>query len=138
MIRPFISPDQLIEHSSYQSVQNREHDKLANDIKRAELFIMQKCDRTFDDVEADSVTGERLVMAVIMLAEMYAFNAELKATAVNSSGGGRSLKSESEKDYNYQYADTSEDMITFDDIGLESMLEPLKTSGNYFMRFTIL
>lgn len=138
MDRPFITPDDLTAYTSYSVVSERSESQLAVDITKAEVFAMHYCNRNFSDVEKGSVEAESLTLAVTLLAEMYAYNAAVKASAANSGSGGRAVKSENEKNYSYQLADIEESLLTLEDIGVLVILDSLKAGGHQFMRVTLL
>lgn len=140
MTRPFITPDDLIAYTTYESVKSRSTSQLEVDIARGELYAMHYCGQDFSDVEEDTPAAECLVLAVKILAEMYAYNAQLKTTIVNESNGGHSVRSESSQDYSYTYSSTEEDVISIQDLGIEVLLEPLcvRTHGDTELWVTIL
>lgn len=138
MNRPFVKPEELLEYTSFDSVQKRPDEKLISDIAEAELYVMNYCKRDFADVDKNSVEAESLILAVKKLAEMSAYNKELRASAANSGLGGRSVKSESEDGYTYQYSDANDDMLTVDNIGVIPILDRIKSTGSVRMRMTIL
>ncbi|MCD8146902.1 MAG: hypothetical protein LUD84_06455 [Clostridiales bacterium] len=138
MDRPFITPDDLIAYTSYTVVFERDTTKLAADIARAEIFAMYYCNRDFSDVEEDTDEAESLTLAVTLLAEMCTYNAAVKVSAANSGSGGRAVKSESEKNYSYQFADIEESLLTLEDIGVLIILDSLKSGGHQFMKVTLL
>lgn len=138
MNRPFVKPEDLREYTSFDSVQQRSVEKMVSDIVEAEFYVMNYCKRDFSDVNESSIEAESLILAVKKLAEMISYNKELRASVANSGLGGRSVKSESEDGYTYQYSDANDDMLTVEDIGVISILDKLKSTGNMRMRMTIL
>lgn len=147
MIRPFITPDELIDYTSYDLVKNRHEATLRTDISRAELYIVRYCKRDFSDLdpanEAHSTDIETVTLATKMLAEAYAFNSALQTSIANTSDYGVSVKKEAAPDYSYEFSDGTEKLIPITSLGIEELLEPLcstesDSSGNTVMRVTLL
>lgn len=140
MNRPFVTPDDLREYTSLDSVSARSNEQLTADIARAELYVMTYCGQDFSSVEEGSLGAEQLVLAVKLLAEMYAYNAQYKAATANESKGGPSIRSESNTGYSYSLADKSDDLISFDDLGIDSLLKDLcdGSQGDTEMLVTLL
>lgn len=129
MNRPFITPDNLRDFTSYESVRKRYDERLAGDISRAELYAMDFCGQDFSDIQEGSLPAERLVLAVTLIAEMYAFNAELKANAANDSGGGPFVRSESSQDYSCSYSNSKDDLISIEDLDIPGLLGHLRSGA---------
>jgi len=96
--RPWVTPQEVRDYTEYSEVQNRTDERLAMDIARAELYVIAYTRNDFSDPEKFPALPESVRMAVILIAEMYAFNA--------ATGKGGSYKSETFDDYSYTMRDT--------------------------------
>ncbi len=96
--RPWVTPAEVKAYSDFSSVQNRDDSKLAIDISRAETYVIAYTHHSFSDAEKYPDIPESVKTAVILIAEMYAYNA--------TNGKGGAFKSESFDDYSYTLADT--------------------------------
>lgn len=112
--RPWITPKEVRDYTGYKEVKERTDEQIAVDITKAEAYVIRYTKRKFDSIGADGITEELPVevkTAVIILAEMYAYNAAIRQVR---------MKSETFDDYSYT-VDTSE--ITIDSLGLEGLLD---------------
>lgn len=112
--RPWITPQEVRDYSGYKEVKDRTDAQLAVDITKAESYVIRYTKSKFDGIEADGSPEElpaEVKTAVILLAEMYAYNAAIRQVR---------MKSETFDDYSYT-VDTSE--ITIDSLGLEGLLD---------------
>lgn len=127
-MRPWITPQEVREYSGYKEVQDRTDAQLAVDITKAESYVIRYTKRTFDGTGADGSPEElpaEVKTAVILLAEMYAYNAAIRQVR---------MKSETFDDYSYT-VDTS--MIDIDSLGLDGLLDAYvddAARGNVFFR----
>jgi len=96
--RPWVTPEEVRDYTEYAEVKNRTDERLAKDIQRAELYVIAYTRNKFDNAELFPVIPESVRLAVILIAEMYAFNA--------ATGKGGSYKSETFDDYSYTLRDT--------------------------------
>lgn len=110
--RPWIKPEDVKGYSSYSEVTERRDEALVIDIARAEQYVISCCNNTFGDCET---LPESVRIAVILLAEYYAFH------AVDSE---ERKHSESFDDYSYTLADRR--VPTIEGIGLDALLEDFK------------
>lgn len=113
-MRPWITPQEVRDYSGYKEVQDRTDAQLAVDITKAEAYVIRYTKRTFNGIEADGSPEklpEEVKTAVILLAEMYAYNAAIRQVR---------MKSETFDDYSYT-VDTS--MIDIDSLGLDGLLD---------------
>ncbi len=96
---PWVLPEEVRAYSDYPTVQSRADEKLQVDISRAEQYVIAYTNNRFDDdTEYPEIPGP-VKTAVILIAEMYAFNA---AEAANGKGA---YQSETFDDYSYTAAD---------------------------------
>ena len=100
-VRPWVTPDEVKTYTDYPTVQKRSDGKLKVDISRAEQYVISYTNNRFEDNEKYPVVPESLKTAVILVAEMYAFNA---AQGAEGKGG---YKSESFDDYSYTLEETT-------------------------------
>lgn len=98
--RPWVTPAEVKEYTDYPTVQIRADKKLEIDIARAEQYVILYTHNRFDDEKYPTIP-EPVKTAVILVAEMYAFNA-----AQGSEGKG-AYKSETFDDYSYTLEDTT-------------------------------
>lgn len=112
--RPWVTPEEVRDYTSYKEVKDRTDAQLAVDITKAEAYVIRYTKRKFDGIGADGSPEElpdEVKTAVILLAEMYAYNAAIRQIRI---------KSETFDDYSYT-ADTS--MIDIDSLGLGGLLD---------------
>ena len=112
--RPWVTPAEVKAYSEYKQVQERTDERLAVDIARAEAWVIAYTNTDF--AGADEIP-EPVRLAVILLAEAYAYNA-----AADVKTGGKRMKSETFDDYSYTAGDEIE--ITADGLGLAALLDP--------------
>lgn len=108
--RPWITPDELKAYTSYKEVSERQAEKLAFDISRAELKVMRITNNKFDSDEYEELP-EPVRMAVMLVAEAYAKN------VVESTK--KQLKSETFDDYSYTAESST---INLESLGLDELL----------------
>ena len=106
--RPWATPAEVKIYSDFKSVQNRDDKKLEIDITRAEQYIISYTNNRFDDEVKYPETPPELKTAVILVAEVYAYNAV---------EGERKLKSETFDDYSYTLSDTNAPKLGALDLG---------------------
>lgn len=99
--RPWVTPDEVKAYTDYPKVQARADAKLKIDISRAEQYVITYTNNRFEDDEKYPEAPESVKTAVILIAEMYAFN------AAEGADGKGAYKSESFDDYSYTLADTT-------------------------------
>ena len=112
--RPWVTPKEVRDYSGYKEVEGRTDAQLSVDITKAEAYVIRYTKRKFDGIGADGSPEElpdEVKTAVILLAEMYAYNAAIRQIRI---------KSETFDDYSYT-ADTS--MIDIDSLGLGGLLD---------------
>ena len=112
--RPWVIPAEVRAYTDYPSVQARTEAKLTVDISRAEQYVINHTNNRFDDTAKYPEIPESVKMAVILIAEVYAFNA-----AEGAEGKGK-IKSETFDDYSYTLADATANLA---DIDLGSLLD---------------
>lgn len=105
--RPWVTPVEVKDYSDFQAVQNRSDDKLKIDITRAEQYVISYTNNRFDD-EKYPEPPEEVKTAVILVAEVYAYNAV---------EGDRKLKSETFDDYSYTLSDANAPKLNALDLG---------------------
>lgn len=126
--RPWVAPDAIKEYTDYPEVKSRDESKLKLDITKAEAYVIKYTKRNFDGVDNDGkkeMVPEDVKAAVILLAEMYAYNTVIRKDR---------MKSETFDDYSYSM-DTS--AIDIDALGIEGLLDPYvcdTASGNVVFR----
>lgn len=106
--RPWATPADVKGYSDFQAVQNRSDEKLKIDITRAEQYIISYTNNRFDDETKYTQIPEAVKTAVILVAEVYAYNAV---------EGERKLKSETFDDYSYTLSDTNAPKLDALDLG---------------------
>lgn len=106
--RPWATPADVKAYSDFQAVKNRSDDKLKIDITRAEQYIISYTNNRFDDKEKYPETPPELKTAVILVAEVYAYNAV---------EGERKIKSETFDDYSYTLSDINVPKLDALDLG---------------------
>lgn len=106
--RPWVTPDELISYTDFQSVKTRNSDKLKVDISRAEQYVISYANNRFDDGEKYPIIPEAVKTAVTLIAEVYGCNAV---------EGSREFKSETFDDYSYTVADTNVPKLAALDLG---------------------
>ena len=137
MTRPWVSPQEVINYTEINAVKERDPDKLAVDISRAEQYVINY---THNDFSADAYTDlipDPVRTAIIMLAELYAKQAIIGARRADYRVAKNGVKSETFDDYSYSFGDGSSM-----DTGIESLdLSPLldayilsQASGKLFFR----
>ena len=97
--RPWVTPGEIREYSDRQSVKNRENAKLAIDISRAEMYVINYTNNKFSDNKKYQSIPEPVKTAVILLAESYA------ASGAEPVEHGGNYKSGSNDDYSFTLAD---------------------------------
>lgn len=133
--RPWVLPQEVRDYSDHAEVQNRNDTKLATDIFRAEAKVISMTHNRFDQTNSDGeevypVIPEQVKLAVILLAEAYAYNVARKAAVAK--------KSESFDDYSYEAAETTDiDMAGLD---LDELLSDyvITSRGNVSFRMTVI
>lgn len=100
--RPWVNPEEVKNYTEYAEVAGRQTGKLMFDIARAEEYVIAYTNNKFSDV--DAVPGP-VKMAVILLAEAYAYNAKERSARTSRSTSGGRMKSETYDDYSYTFAD---------------------------------
>lgn len=112
--RPWVMPGEVKAYTDYPTVQSRTDAKLQIDISRAEQYIISYTNNRFEDNEKYPAIPEQVKTAVILVAEMYAFNA-----AQGAEGKG-AYKSESFDDYSYTLEETT---VKLDNLLLGPLLD---------------
>lgn len=113
MERPWVTPQEIRDYSDYASVQTRLDVKLQTDIARAEQYIISYTHNLFLEELPESVR-----LAVLLLAEAYAYNAYVSA---------KEIKSETFDDYSYT---TDTKGVDLDTLGISDLLENYKMPVN--------
>ena len=111
--RPWVTPDEVRNYTEYLEVKNRTDERLAIDIARAELYVIAYTRNDFQNTDKFPTIPESVRLAVILIAEMYAFNA--------ATGRGGQFKSETFDDYSYTLRDTD---AKIDNLLLGPLLDP--------------
>ncbi|WP_195985373.1 DUF3199 family protein [Clostridium sp. D33t1_170424_F3] len=106
--RPWATPADIKAYSDFQAVKNRTDEKLKIDVTRAEQYIISYTNNRFDDNTKYPQIPEAVKTAVILVAEVYAYNAV---------EGERRLKSETFDDYSYTLSDTNAPKLDALDLG---------------------
>lgn len=106
--RPWVTPDEVRAYTDYALVQARSDEKLKVDITRAEQYVISYTNNTFADDEKYPAVPEAVKTAVLLIAEVYAYNA---------AEGSREYKSESFDDYSYTLQDGRSVSIDLLDLG---------------------
>lgn len=121
--RPWVTPDNIREYTDNKKVKARSDAKLKMDIARAELYVISYTSNRFDDATKYPNAPEAVVMAVTLLAEMYA-----GSSAETDKGN---FKSETFDDYSYTLADTAKKQENLD-LGplLDEFVDPATKAGN--------
>lgn len=70
-MNPLITPEQVIEYTEFEAVENRQTDKLESDITQAEAELFNRCGHRFTDPKYTPLPKE-ITLALIKLAEYYA------------------------------------------------------------------
>ena len=111
--RPWVFAEQIREYTDYPAVKERSDAKLCVDISRAEQYVISY---TGNDFLSMTCIPDSVITAVILIAEMYAYNSTL--------AGQRKKKSETFDDYSYTLAD--DNGIEPDSLGLPALLDGFK------------
>lgn len=103
--RPWVLPQEVRGYSDHPEVQGRNDTKLAADISRAEAKVISRTHNRFDQKDADGEdvypeVPDQVKLAVILLAEAYAYNTARKAAVKK--------KRETFDDYAYEAAETTD------------------------------
>lgn len=107
-VRPWVTPQEVREYSEITEVKSRTDKRLEMDIARAEQYVIQYTNNKF---EKDSTVPESIKIAVILLAESYAYNAVIST---------KEMKSETFDDYSY----TAElRQLSVNNLDLKSLLD---------------
>lgn len=131
--RPWVTPQEVIDYTDHTEVKSRSAVKLTSDIMRAEAKVISITHNSFDQTDSDG--GEvyetipaQVKLAVILLAEAYAYNVARKAAATGKK------KSETFDDYAYEAAETTD--IETSGLDLDELLADyvLSEKGNVSMR----
>ena len=129
--RPWVLPQDVRDYSDHKEVQDRTDTKLATDIFRAEAKVISMTHNRFDQKntggeEIYPEIPEQVKLAVILLAEAYAYNVARKAAAKK--------KSETFDDYAYEAAETSD--IDMSGLDLDELLSDyvISEKGNVNLR----
>lgn len=112
--RPWVTPQEVRDYSGYKEVKDRTDVQLKTDITKAESYVIRYTKRKFDGVDQEGAPEklpEDVKTAVILLAEMYAYNAAIRQVR---------MKSETFDDYSYT-VDTS--MLDVDSLGINRLLD---------------
>ena len=105
--QPWVHIDELQGYSELTQIKNRGDLQLETDITRAEQYIISATNNTFADME---IIPPCIKIAVLLIAEAYAFNASISAN---------DKKSETFDDYSY----TSESkMIDLEQLDLHPLI----------------
>lgn len=126
--RPWVTSNEIRDWSERQSVKNRNDEKLAIDISRAEAYVINYTRNQFYDEKRYPNLPEPVRIAVLMLAEQYAANSAEFSTGVGT------FRSESFDDYSYTLADTA---FKIDNLDLGPLLDEFIDStgkGNMTMK----
>jgi len=105
--RPWVTPQDVKEYSIHTEVQNRTDARLAVDIVRAEQQVIAYTRNNFSTF---TVIPENVRLAVILIAERFALNAEVSA----QNGRGGNFKSEKFDDYSYTIRDRDSELEGID------------------------
>lgn len=103
--RPWVLPQEVRGYSDHPEVQGRNDTKLAADIFRAEAKVISITHNRFDQKDNDGgdiypEIPDQVKLAVILLAEAYAYNTARKAAVKK--------KRETFDDYAYEAAETTD------------------------------
>ena len=115
--RPWITPEQVREYTTYESVKAREDAQLRLDIVWAEAYVCKYCHQRFENYET---MPEDVILALLMVAEHHAAQA-----AAGAEGHGL-YKSETLDDYSYTIQDTQS---AIDNMLLGPLLDDYIVSG---------
>lgn len=131
--RPWVLPGDVMEYTDHPEVRDRDEGKLAADIMRAEMKVISLTHNHFDQKDEYGediypVIPDQVRLAVILLAEAYAYNVTRKAAAQK--------KSETFDDYAYEAAEATD--IDPAGLDLDELLDEYKiaSSGNIRFRMT--
>lgn len=113
MDRPWVTPQEVKDYTEYENVKSRDDKRLAVDITRAECWVIDYCNNSFDDAEKYPTLPEPVKLAVMLLAEAYGHNAAIQAAGV--------LTSETFDDYSWEGESTVIDISKLD---VASLLDP--------------
>ncbi len=116
-VRPWVSPQEVKDYSTYDSVASRSYSRLLSDISRAEEYVVAYTNNHFDDMEKYPFLPEKVRTAVILLAEVYAENA---------TGSPKRLKSETFDDYSYTAENSLAEVAAID---LKTLLDEFIVEG---------
>ena len=124
LTRPWVTPEEVREYTSFDDVKARNDAQLAADILRAEQAVIAYTHNRFDDPELTELPAP-VKQAIILIAERYAHIAHQTS---------RAYKSETLDDWSYALNESS---TSLDDLGLGYLLDDFKlaqASGKIFMR----
>jgi hypothetical protein len=118
--RPWVTPEEVKEHTDNAKVKERADKKLIWDIFHAEQFVIKYTHNRFEDPEKYPEIPQGVWLAVVMLAEMYA------ARNADTDKNSGNYKSETFDDYSYTIADTEKKQENLD---LAPLLDEFKESA---------
>ena len=133
--RPWVLPSDVRSYTDHKEVQSRDDSKLAMDIFRAETKVISMTHNRFDQKNSDGeeiypVIPDQVKLAVILLAEAYAFNVARKSPVQK--------KSETFDDYAYEAAEASDIDMSALDIGELLSDYVISEHGNVSLRMMAL
>ena len=133
--RPWVLPQDVRDYTDHAEVKNRSDMKLAVDIFRAEAKVISITHNKFDQLtlsgeERYPAIPEQVRLAVILLAEAYAYNVARK------SASAAMKKSETFDDYAYEAAETTD--IDMSGLDIDELLADyvIASRGNVSFRMT--
>jgi hypothetical protein len=128
--RPWITPAEVKDYTTYDKVSARTDAKMLHDITRAESYLIDRFGNDFSDAAKFPSIPPDVKLAAILVTEVYSYNAMLDPEKSN-------VKSETFDDYTYTRS--GDGSLSVDVLDLEPLMHNYaiqKPEGKTFMRMT--
>jgi len=130
--RPWVTPAEVKEYTSYDKVSARADAKMVHDITRAERYLIDRFGNDFTDAIKYPTVPPDVKLAAILVTEVYSYNAMLKPEELG-------IKSETFDEYTYtRSGDAALSVEALDLASLMSQYEIQKPEGKTFLRMTVI
>ncbi len=118
--RPWITPHDVKAYTDIELIKNRSPEKFKVDIMRAEQYVINYTGNSFSDDNKYPQIPDPVRIAVILIAEVFAYNASTKDENTG-------IKSESFDDYSYTLFDSTE--LSLSSLNLGDLLDEFCDEG---------